>query len=75
MFLNTYYHRVDNYIYVSGISTYLRRYKGPSAATRDRCVGAYFGIVPRYSNIDETDACTAKVGLRRRITCQYEQYQ
>ena len=43
---------------------YLRRYKGPSAATRDRCVGAYFGIVPRYSNIDETDVCTAKVRLR-----------
>ena len=53
---------------------YLRRYKGPSAATRDRCVGAYFGIVPRYSNIDETDVCTAKVRLRRRTACQYGQY-
>ena len=74
MFINTYLY-TDIYLYLCGISTYLRRYKGPSAATRDRCVGAYFGIVPRYSNIDETDVCTAKVGLRRRIACQYEQYQ
>ena len=36
---------------------YVPWYNGPSAGTRDKCVGGYFGIVPKYENIDENDEC------------------
>ena len=32
-------------------------YSGPSPKRQGKCVGGYFGIFPKYQNIEEKDEC------------------